>query len=616
MRASTPSIIFLQATFVSAAILAWLGASLLLDGGVPFGDFAADMLLANRLSDDGVLLVGHYSRFGFNHPGPFWFYFNCLVEWSLQVTGASRPQLWAIGQVTLAAPLLAVSGCLLSHLLLGRVRVLPVMLVVITLIGFAGWTLVSIWMPHRLIIVYAAFLVCCCGLMQGTPRLLPLAVALASMLIHGYATMPVFTLPFLGAAFLYGYRKRKSPPHWPEIAISGLIAALFAAPLIYDALRVSPSNFSKLLYVQLGFAGLVKPTWQELGRFMNELMPVGSLWALGFSLLALVAFRANGRKAWGIWLMLGCVTLVFALYYKSTPAPLYAFTGLFYSAIPPLFLASVLLAVIAHAEQQWSSRTRLSTALLGAGLCLVLYFSPFARSPDMGGGGREELEQIAKYIKSNAQPQRPVALDYSQHELWTFLAGLMLKLDEQAVPICTTWQHMGYLYTPKHICPINQKPDYRLVSASECNGHCALTTSSYGIRSAAPSPLRTDQIAGPESEALTFLGWYPAETGHRWSHEKNASVLFVPATNPSKIKAITLRFASLGRQRVLIYLNNQFMQQTVLTGEETELQLPLVERLRNGSNKLHFELPDAQRPGGADARTLALSFKSIQLSTH
>jgi hypothetical protein len=39
----------------------------------PVHDYAADFLLANVIRDDGILLTGHYSRFGFHHPGPFWF---------------------------------------------------------------------------------------------------------------------------------------------------------------------------------------------------------------------------------------------------------------------------------------------------------------------------------------------------------------------------------------------------------------------------------------------------------------------------------------------------------------------------------------------------------------
>src|SRR5262249_36322649 len=52
-----------------------LGAEL-----IPSGDFAADALLVDRANHDW-LLVGHYSRFKFNHPGPFFLYLRPIAEW-------------------------------------------------------------------------------------------------------------------------------------------------------------------------------------------------------------------------------------------------------------------------------------------------------------------------------------------------------------------------------------------------------------------------------------------------------------------------------------------------------------------------------------------------------
>jgi len=51
-----------------------LGGNLLKAEEMPISDFAADLLLERKIDDHGYLLTGHYSRFKFNHPGPFFFY--------------------------------------------------------------------------------------------------------------------------------------------------------------------------------------------------------------------------------------------------------------------------------------------------------------------------------------------------------------------------------------------------------------------------------------------------------------------------------------------------------------------------------------------------------------
>ena len=45
----------------------------------PIADFAGDMLTTNKIKDEGILFIGHWSTWGFNHPGPFWLYYNYLI---------------------------------------------------------------------------------------------------------------------------------------------------------------------------------------------------------------------------------------------------------------------------------------------------------------------------------------------------------------------------------------------------------------------------------------------------------------------------------------------------------------------------------------------------------
>jgi hypothetical protein len=73
----------------------------------PGGDLAADILLANQITEKGYLLTGHYSRFGVDHPGPFFFYIYHLFEILLPHAILSRCGIWALATAILNALFLA-----------------------------------------------------------------------------------------------------------------------------------------------------------------------------------------------------------------------------------------------------------------------------------------------------------------------------------------------------------------------------------------------------------------------------------------------------------------------------------------------------------------------------
>jgi hypothetical protein len=96
------------------AVFSWIAAPVLIARVTPMGDYAGDMLLTNKIRDEGVLLTGHYSRWGFNHPGPFWFYYNYLIERLFSWIHVSRFQLWMLGSVIANSLFIAFSSLAFS----------------------------------------------------------------------------------------------------------------------------------------------------------------------------------------------------------------------------------------------------------------------------------------------------------------------------------------------------------------------------------------------------------------------------------------------------------------------------------------------------------------------
>jgi hypothetical protein len=603
-------------------LLLSLGWNSLIAGGVPAWDFAADMLLGNRIRDEGMLLVGHYSRYEFNHPGPFWFYYNYLFELGLERSGLSRTHIWLFGQTIMATLLLGFTGGGLSLFLFGKLRFWPATLTVFTLCGYLGADLVSLWMPHRLIAPYLAFMVCCLLLIQGRIRLLPLATLLTCVLIHGYATMPLFTLLPLTVALLLGWRVRQKTgisraAITASMTASALIAGVFVLPIAYDALYVSPSNLSKLLYAQHGFSFLPKPNWLEMLSFIRSLLPPDGFWlALGIGITTLLALRPRYsvvRPALQASALLLGTVLLLVLYYKRTPAPLYDFVALFSTGIAPLLLAVVLMSALNETLSRFNQSLPIQALAVFACFFLVYLLAPFKQSPEQVEQKSNEFSEFAEFMRRDLPPEQMASIDYSNHDLWPFMAGLLLELDRQGMKACTTWRHMGFLYTDAETCLPEMRPQYRVVPADQCEGLCLFNTFDHGLR---PIRLQALSIAQPydhNSQQLPFQNWYPAEPLYRWSSGNSSSITFALDKQEPRPYELLISVSSFGSQSVEIFLNEQPVYTSELSGTETTLKIPLSSGIiYTGNNNLRFVLPDAQQPQTADPRLLALAFKNLQ----
>jgi hypothetical protein len=195
------------------------------------------------------------------------------------------------------------------------------------------------------------------------------------------------------------------------------------------------------------------------------------------------------------------------------------------------------------------------------------------------------------------------------------MAGLLLELDRQGMKACTTWRHMGFLYTDAETCTPEMRPQYRVVPADQCEGLCLFNTFNHGLR---PIRLQALSIAQPydhNSQQLLFQSWYPAEPLHRWSTGNSASITFTLEKQESRPSELAISVNSFGRQRIEVLLNEQPVYTGEMSGVETTLNIQLAPGITHtGNNSLRFVLPDAQQPQTADPRVLALAFRSLSLT--
>lgn len=187
-----PAVLFLLIPFLGAGVgLLYLG----LPDILPLGD-AAFIELAVRSATDCEQLLGSYSRFGFNHPGPLYFY--------VQV-----PLFVLLGEVTL--PLHVTTICLnglaaggivwaLSRLVSGLTFLFGLLCVAVYC-AFLGQFLVEFWAPAVVILPFVFAMVCAAVVIVGEDRLMVSALFAASLVAQtqlGYTPTLLAVAAFCG----------------------------------------------------------------------------------------------------------------------------------------------------------------------------------------------------------------------------------------------------------------------------------------------------------------------------------------------------------------------------------------------------------------------------------
>lgn len=611
-------ILFVALLFIGS--ISWPAISISI---APTADLAADMLLANRISDEGYLLVGHYSRWQFNHPGPFWFYYNHLAEFLFQHFFSSRYQAWYLGSIIINSIFITFSSVSLSKYFLGKVDFKYCIAFTILFIGFVGGEVAGLWMPNRLIAPYLAFLVCILHIFSGGFRYISYATFLCCILIHGYATMPFFTLPLLAAALIIGWLREKDvksiKAYGRSFFVSFSIALVFVSPIVIDLLLNKPSNLYHLLSANSSFKGMPKPSWSEMSIFAIDLTiknPISWVFAIMVVMVSASIPRRLPRKtrreistAYIVILIVFAATL---LYYKNTPSPIYSFVAQYLVILPPLLFFTALTPAFISANSFYGQKKTIFTRelffIFPVIFALTFQVRP-APLPDPGSVVMEFAERI-----SNSGRQT-VAIDYSEHGQWPFIAGLLLELDKKGIDSCTTWRHMGFLFTQRHVCDAGEVPDFSIVASESCKiKGCLLSGGDYGLKEFNKERISPGEVVSFSSDKVIFYEWYDVEKNHRWSRGNNPKVTFFIDDKEGYKGEIIINGSTLGAQNIELILNGK----TLLIGQydisvdelHTNFSPTL---LSHDKNILEFNLPDARKPDNGDPRTLALALKSFQI---
>jgi hypothetical protein len=225
---------------VPLAVAAWPLLQALDETHRTMGDSALLELGVRRLGSD-PLLLGPYSRFGWNHLGPAPFVVLALPYWltggdalGLSLGALSINVVSVVGIAVLAwrrggAPLLAwsmVLVALLLHLLGPEVLRDP-------------------WNPHLAIVPLALLVFLAWSVACGSVWLLPVAVGVGSAIVQTHLGFgPVVGLLLAGSLVLLLTRRRSGLLR--PLAVTAVVAAVLWAPAVIEELSNDPGNLSTL----------------------------------------------------------------------------------------------------------------------------------------------------------------------------------------------------------------------------------------------------------------------------------------------------------------------------------------------------------------------------------
>jgi hypothetical protein len=269
---------------------------------------------------NGDLLLGPYSRFGWNHPGPLYFY----LQAPFYVMSGYR-------SAGLSAGALVINLSALGILMWVCMRAAPRGFLAIAISGasalfafLTGEMLASQWNPHVLVFPTMAIVVVAAAVADGRIRLLPVLAALASFVVQTHLGLGPAAVALSGAATaavalrVYLLRSSDAAPRlWP--ILSGtvwLLLLLWLLPLAQE-LSAPDGNLSRLW---MFFGGETRPgqiwrtsfrTWSDMisavlrwdihvgwgNRYRPNPGPVSQFWAIAETVaVAAIAFNAAREK--------------------------------------------------------------------------------------------------------------------------------------------------------------------------------------------------------------------------------------------------------------------------------------------------------------------------------
>ncbi len=436
------------------------------------GDAALDEIaLVN--STHFAQLVGNYSRFGWWHPGPAWFYTLDLVYMPL------GRESWAF---SVAAAIFQAALAILVLYVCWRIAGLPLVAIGSALL-LAFYALIgdqlflSIWPPYLVILpMLLLILLAALGVAGSTPALAA-ALVVGSFEIQTHVGTAPATVAVVGGALVLrvvldrvtgggtGWgRPPDTPFKWPLTVAGVVLAVVMWIPPLIDEVTGHPGNLTSLFnfFTHNGPSRGYRAALSALGRFVDplefhKLVAAASLdlstpsnlqiaVAAGFAVvcvaLAVAGWRTRDRFALGLGAVLLLAMAAVTLAIRDIAGPVYYYLLMWLTTLPGALLLGVVAFGIRHGPlvALHVPRSARNVAVVAGAVVIVVVTvvqtgSFLALQPDQPL--TQHLDQLTAATESAlaAHPSDPVVVEPASLQVWPTAAGVALQLLKDGHPI-------------------------------------------------------------------------------------------------------------------------------------------------------------------------------------
>ncbi|WP_213451105.1 hypothetical protein [Rhizomonospora bruguierae] len=424
------------------------------------GDYAANSIIVDQ-ARHFELLVGNYSRLGFSHPGPAFFYVQAFGEWLLADLLGAVPTEWngqAVAMLALAAAFLAGSLAILRSWFDSAGPALAGSAAALGYLAFHGHVVASMWMPFAYAPAFLLLLAAAASVAAGRGRHLAALALAGGFLVHGHAEF-LFFVPLLAggalAALWWRHRRGAASITRRDGLLFAAVIALFLLPIAVNLALHWPGEFGR--YFGYGGSGGGHGPGAA-ARYVLGFWPGGPVIGavVGAALLGAVPLLGRGNpvtRTGPVAILAG--TAQFGVYAAVGIDDLtQAYVGYFALAFP-LLLMTLAAAVTADRAARWladrrSPARRLLPAVVVTALAAALLVA--ARSPQLVAPLDAEPTLPAAVDAVRAYTGgRPLVLELD-HDAWPAMTGLLVGAQRRGVRVCVRDPRWRFLVTADYLC--------------------------------------------------------------------------------------------------------------------------------------------------------------------
>lgn len=419
-------------TAVLAAVTATVGQG-------PWGDQAVIQLSTDRAARFQQLL-GPYSRFGWSHPGPLYFY---LLAPLYKLLGSSQRSL-AVASVVLAGLFALITVLIVARLAGPTAARWAAALALVEMAALGPPVVAEIWNPVAIILPAGTFLVAAAALVSGRWWALPLVVGLGSFLVEtdvstGLLVAGIALVSLVGAVWSARRTSRPAMAAWGAGSIV-LGALLWWAPLA-EQLHDHPGNLTLVLRFFRSSPGghglgpavraVAGALWPPLRGRLGSLpppAPTAELIVASTLAAALVAGGLawrRGRPAATALAAMGALGILAGIASATrVTGPLFAYLVEWISPTVMVLLLALVLAVGPSGSRPGWHR---SAGLVALAAAVALCATSLVDRPAAPGPGRQ-VEALWNTARPDLAGARSVEVQVATASRWPWAAGLLVEL--------------------------------------------------------------------------------------------------------------------------------------------------------------------------------------------